>query len=73
VVDEGNAEGLGDKGNDGVDGLVLEGLFRVDTCLAIYCDRVVLDSRDASHLNGSLKTASNQETAEARNVAEISK
>ncbi|KAI6749344.1 hypothetical protein HG530_015183 [Fusarium avenaceum] len=69
-VNEGNAKSLGDKSNDGVDGLILEGILSVDSSLSVDLDRIVLDGRYTSHLDRGLKTAGNQKTAEARRVLE---
>lgn len=65
-----DAESLGNQRNDRVDGLILEGISGIDTSLSINSNRVVLNRRNTSHLNRSLKTARDQETTEARNIPE---
>lgn len=70
LVDEHHAEELSDEGNDGGDGLVAEGLITGDANLLVDCDGVVLDGTDTGHLNGSLESASEEETTEARLVGE---
>lgn len=70
VVDEQDAQRLGNEGDDGRDGLILQRVVPLDAHEAVDGDRVVLDGRNASQLDGRLDGASKEETAEAGLVGE---
>lgn len=70
LVDEQNTACLSKQGNDVVDGLVFESIGLADTNLSINRRRIILNCRDSGHLDRSLKSAGNEESAERRSVGE---